>query len=307
MTISSPSTPSAPARPASVVGILALGVVAAAQSGNLVRLGGDLSPVAIAGWRLLLASAFLALLSGRSMARLGSLSLKSWGLLALGGVALAVHLLGWISGVQHTTVANAAIVFAVNPVFTALAEWAIFRERPSPRLVASVGLGLAGVLVMGWHDLGMDPVRLRGDLYVLGCSVAFSAYFLVGRRLRRELEATTYASALYAAACLPCFLAFPFLDLPFFQWSSQAWWCFGLMALVPTVLGHTSLNHALKYLGAGRVSAATLAEPLIAGVVAWLAWGEPLTGITLVGYVLITLSVVFLVMEPGGGSGSRSA
>ena len=198
---------------------------------------------------------------------------------------------------EATTVANAAIVFAINPVFTAFGGWLLYDERPGPRLALSVALGLAGVMVMGGHDLDLNPVRLEGDLWVLGCSLAFSVYFLIGRRLRRVLPSTCYASALYAVASLPCFLLFPVLHVPLLDWSPRAWTCFVLMALIPTVLGHTSLNHALKYMDTSRVSAATLAEPLLAGLVAWIAWKEPITGVTAVGYVLITLSVVLLVLD----------
>jgi drug/metabolite transporter (DMT)-like permease len=72
------------------------------------------------------------------------------------------------------------------------------------------------------------------------------------------------------------------------------------MALVPTMIGHSAFNFAIKYLSAGTISAATLAEPLMAGLVAAVAWDETVTATTVAGYVLICASVAVLALGPRG-------
>ena len=57
------------------------------------------------------------------------------------------------------------------------------------------------------------------------------------------------------------------VDAPLASYSARNWLCFVLMALVPTILGHTSINSALRYIPAGRVALATLSEPPLAGLV----------------------------------------
>jgi drug/metabolite transporter (DMT)-like permease len=123
---------------------------------------------------------------------------------------------------------------------------------------------------------------------------------LAGKSLRSVLDNRAYATALYGLASLAFFVVLLAIGLPVVEYPAAAWLCFGLMALVPTVLGHTGLNHALKYLDAGRVSLATLAEPALAGTVAWLAWAEPLTLQSLAGYAVIAAAVVLLVTERRG-------
>jgi drug/metabolite transporter (DMT)-like permease len=284
------------ATPRSVLILLAVGLVAASQSGNLIRLG-DASPVAIAGWRLLLASLLLLPFAGRGLGVLGTLRRGEVALLGLGGLALAAHFVTWIAGVQQTTVANAQVTFAVNPLSISLAAWVLFGERPSRRLWIAIALGLAGVLAIGWHDLDVQPGHFRGDVVVLISALCFTAYFLVGRRLGRVLPASVYACVLYGVASLPCFLLFPVLDVPLLDHGSRNWICFGLMALVPTVVGHTAFNHALRWIPPSRVSVATLSEPLLGGAVAWMAWHEPVSGATIAGYALICASVAVLVLD----------
>lgn len=282
--------------PAHVLPFLAVGIFAASQSGNIIRLG-DAHPIAIAAWRLAIASLLLAPLAGRRLAGLARLSAGDWLSLVLAGTAIAGHFFTWIAAVQRTTVANAAVFFAINPVMTAAAGWVFFGEKPTRGLVASVVLGLAGVAVLGWADLDLSPENLAGDAFAIACSVLFTAYFLLGKRVRRVLDNRAYVTALYGVAALVSFGAMAFLEIPFVGYSDRTWLCFGLMALVPTMVGHTAFNYALKYLPAGRISAMTLAEPLLAGAVAWVAWDEPLGRATLAGYVLVSLSVLAVVIE----------
>ncbi len=284
------------AAPRWVVVFLVIGLMAASQSGNIIRLG-DAHPVAIAFWRLVIASCLFLPFAARRFGTLRALGRLDLVLLGLAGAALAGHFFTWIAAVQLTTVANAAIFFAVNPVITATAGYLIFRERPTPRLFASIGLGLLGVLVIGGGDLRFDPSHVKGDVMAVVCSFLFTAYFLLGKRLRQKLPNHVYVTALYGVAAVVSFVVLLWLGLPVAGYAPATWLCFVLMALVPTMLGHTSFNAALKYIHAGRISAATLTEPLLAGLVAFFAWGEGITVQVAVGYALICASVLVLAMD----------
>jgi len=195
--------------PRSVIFFLCLGLVAASQSGNLIRLG-DAHPVALAAWRLLIAAVFLAPLAGRDLGLLKKLSPRERFLLVLAGLALATHFFAWIAAVQMTTVANAAVFFSINPVITATASYFIFGERASRRLFVSIALGILGVAVLGGGDLSLHREHLAGDAMAVLCSVLFTVYFLLGKRLRRNLETsqpktgTTHSMAMKVAVYSQC-------------------------------------------------------------------------------------------------------
>lgn len=282
--------------PRYVYAFLAAGLVAASQSGNIIRLG-DAHPVAIAAWRLLMACGIMAALAGPRLKEMLALTRREQVMMILAGVALAVHLMAWIASVQHTTVANAAIFFATNPVITAVAAHLVFGERITGRLLLSVALGLAGVAVIGLDDFHVSADSAAGDALSVLCSVLFTVYFLLGKRVRPRLDNRAYVAGVYGAAALTSFAALLALGLPVADYAPRTWLCFALLAVIPTAIGHTSLNAALRYMDASRVSAATLSEPVLAGLVAWWAWGETLRPSAFAGYLLICLSVGILAWD----------
>jgi drug/metabolite transporter (DMT)-like permease len=275
---------------------LAAGLLAASQSGNIIRLG-QAHPVAIAAWRLIIAAALLApFCRGRLRGLLG-ISGRDFGLLLLSGVFLATHFFTWIAAVQMTTVANAAVFFSINPVLAALGGLIFFRERVGWRLAASIGLGLSGVVVIGLDDISISREHLQGDLWAVACALLFAGYFLIGRRLRRTMDTGVYVTSVYGVAAVLSFACLLFLRLPVVSYGPQTWLCFVLMALVPTMIGHTSYNYALKYIPVGWIAVATLTEPVFAGIVAFFAWGEGITWLVALGYLLICLSVTVLTVS----------
>ncbi len=76
------------------------------------------------------------------------------------------------------------------------------------------------------------------------------------------------------------------------------------MTAVPTILGHGSINFALKYIAAARVALATLSEPILAALVAYLVWNEDIGPTQAAGYGLVSLSVLLLVADRRAAAGS---
>ncbi|HOX43569.1 MAG TPA: DMT family transporter [Myxococcota bacterium] len=276
--------------------ILAFGLLAASQSGNIIRLG-DAHPAVIAFYRLALAGLVMAALAGARLRQLASLTRAERLMLLLAGAALAGHLVLWIAAVQRTTVANAALFFSVNPLLTAVGAHLLFGERVGRWLGLAIALGLGGIAILGYADLRLEGDDWLGDLLSLACAVFFAAYFLLGKRLRGRLDNRAYVAGVYLVAALSSLAALLALGQPLTGYSPRTWLCFGLMALVPTLLGHTLLNHALRYLDASFVSAATLSEPALAGLVAYFAWGEGVSAAAGLGYALIAGAVLLLILD----------
>jgi drug/metabolite transporter (DMT)-like permease len=273
--------------------VLALTVISGSQAGNIIRLG-HAHPLTMAAWRLVLASLLLLPSALPQLAIHWQSVRRQLGWIALASIAIAAHLISWIAGVQHTTVANAAMAFSINPIITAAAGYWFFGERVNRKLALSIALGMLGIGALGSTDLRLQPEHLVGDGLAILSSSLFTVYLLCGKKVRETLPIAAYVVVLYGVAGMIGFTAMAALGLPFWGYDRNTWICFGLLAVVPTIIGHSLLNYAVKYIPANRVSTAMLSEPALAGIVAYFAWGEAISTGAMAGYAFICVSILIL-------------
>ena len=132
-----------------------------------------------------------------------------------------------------------------------------------------------------------------GDGLALLGALAASGYTLQGSLCRRTVSATVYAFLVYSVAFL-CLLAFLLLrGTPLGGYGAvNGLTAFG-MALFCTLLGHSVLAWALKFLPASFVSAVKSLEPVFASLLGLAIFGEVpglfalLGGCVVVGGVLL--------------------
>jgi len=80
-----------------------------------------------------------------------------------------------------------------------------------------------------------------------------------------------------------------------YPYPAATWLLFILIAFFPQVIGHTTLNWALKHFSATTVSIMTLAEPIGASVLAYLVLREQVGWIKIAGGAVI-LSGILLAL-----------
>jgi drug/metabolite transporter (DMT)-like permease len=190
------------------------------------------------------------------------------------------------------------VLVAMNPLFVGLASHLFLNERLSRSMAAGLAVAVAGSAIIGLGDLGEGGHRLVGDLMALVGALAGAGYFLIGRRLRARLSLIGYVFPVYAAAALILMTMAGLSSTPLSGYPGIAWLWLLLLALVPQIVGHSSLNWALRHLTATYVTLAVLAEPVGSTLLAWVVLGEPPTWATMVGGALILVGIV--IARQGG-------
>lgn len=274
--------------------VLVGGVAAISTSAVLIRLA-EAPPFVIAFYRMLFTALFflpLALREGRGL-RLEKQQLR----LALGaGVMLAMHFALWMTSLEHTSVASSVVLVTTQPLWVFLLSVLFLAEKPTPRMWLGMVVALAGSVLVTFTEGAGGESRLYGNLLALGGAVAMACYFLLGRRLRPQLPLALYSLLVYGGAALVLGFLILLRGLPLRGFNSFTWLMFVALALVPTVLGHNSLNWALKYLPATMVSVTILGEPLGASIMAVLILKEVPAPLEALGSV-ITLFGIYLVWQ----------
>jgi drug/metabolite transporter (DMT)-like permease len=269
------------------------GVVVVSTAAILIRLAqAEMPSLVVAAWRLTLATLILtpfALVKTR--AELRTMTGREWGSALLSGLLLAIHFATWITSLALTSVAASVVLVWTNPIFVGLASHLFLGERLTRRMTLALTVAIAGSVIIGLGDLGEGTHRLLGDgLAVMG-AMAGAGYFLIGRQLRARLSLLGYVYPVYATAAVVLMAVMLVSGLPRLPQHSETWLWLTLMALGPQILGHSSLNWALRYLSATYVTLATLWEPIGSTLLAWWLLGERPTVWVVLGGLLILLGI----------------
>jgi drug/metabolite transporter (DMT)-like permease len=268
---------------------IALGIVAVSFGAIFARLAGEAPSFAVAAWRLTLAALFLAPLTLFRRERTMDRRSLVWSVLS--GVALAVHFVLWISSLEYTTVASSVLFMSTHPIFVGLGSILFLRERLSRVLLMGIVLAVLGGALIGFGDFRFGGLALRGDLLALGGGVMAAAYFLIGRRVRRTVSLAEYVATSYGTAAAVVLLLCLATRTRLVGFAPSTYGYLVLLAVVPQMIGHSTINWALKRLSASRVSVFVLGEPVAATLLAIGLFGEVPSGLNLLGAAIILLGI----------------
>ena len=251
------------------------------------------SPVELTESRAVLACAGFALLPAawrrpRATARRHVIAL---------GVALALVNVTYYVAISRIPVAVALVVQYAAPAFVVAWSSAVARRAPSPDVLAASAVALLGVVLV------VDLFSAQGRIDALGIATAMaSAVFFAAYTVLAERTGTVYGST------GAMFRGFAVAALVWVAYQSPRGVPDELLqrSHLPEVLylglAGTLLPFLLYAWGVGRVRAeraaiAATLEPVIAAVVAWAWLDQHLSGVQIVGGVLVVAAVISLQVK----------
>jgi drug/metabolite transporter (DMT)-like permease len=207
----------------------------------------------------------------------------------LGALIAAQTVLVQIS-VKLMPVTLAILTMYTFPFFTSIGMSLTGRERLTPRLVASLLCAFAGlVLVLG---VGSQAPSSLGIVAALGAALAFSTALVLTPTLAPDLPAPLRAFFMVATAAI-IFVAASLATGDFRLPDNDAAWL-GLAGLATLyAIGFTGLFLLLPLLGPIPIAVTLNLEPLAVAIVSWLALGEALSVVQVLGGLLVVAAVIY--------------
>jgi drug/metabolite transporter (DMT)-like permease len=256
------------------LGLMIFGVLCGSTAVILIKASHE-HPFLVASYRLLIAALVLFPFFWRDLKTFsGKYGWRQLGWSAIPGVVLAVHFMSWVVGARMTVVASASLIANLTPVAMPFFVYFLYRERINRQEVIGTLFTMSGLGVLGWASLQVSQTNFTGDLICFGSMLAFAAYLALGRRNGQRLTLWLYMVPLYAIAGIVCLVsALPFINPLKPYETSELLLILGL-GLVPTVFGHTILNYSLKFFRGQVVSVTNLGQPVFAGIMGFLIFGE---------------------------------
>ena len=253
-------------------------------------------------WRFLVASVALLALSWRLEGGLPVLSRQQWiGVTLLGLTGVAAYNLLFMFGLERVPASRGSLIMAFNPVATLLGA-ALFLHEPLTRYrVVGILVALMGVTIVLGHG---NPLNLFtgqvgiGEAALLGCSLAWVTYTLLGKSILRGLSplaASTYA-ALTGTVVL-ALAAFVTGNLLVPQASLQGWASLVFLGVFGTAVAFVWFYEGVRAIGPARTAVFINLVPVAAVTLGVLLLGEPLELSMLTGGALVILGV-FIINRP---------
>jgi len=255
------------------IALLVVGVVACSTAAPMIR-ASQTAPELVAAYRLLIASVLLAPAYFRARKRYPDTSLLT--LCRQAGPAallLAIHFWSWNIGVRMTAIVNASLIVNLVPVAMPFVVWFMLRERISRAETRGTALALGGTILLAAADYHISLHCFFGDMICFASMLAFATYLAWNRRAHLP-TIWLYVPLVYLFAGLICLVAGVASGGSILVTSQREGLLLVGLALVPTIIGHTLLNVAMRALRSQLVAITNLGQFIPAGVLAWIAFGE---------------------------------
>jgi len=264
-----------------VFSALAAGLVAFGFAPIFVRFTPETPPLVLAAYRTVFAAVLLVpywvLTRSREQKELNERLLT-----VLAGVCLGLHFICWIASLYYTSVASASVLVTIHPIILILVEKLWLGRSFAGTTWSGVFIAFTGSVLLGISDSQIeqpfaDP--LFGNLLALSAAAIFVVYILIGQKIRQKQNWVDYVFPVYLFAALTCVAAALLYGNNLLEISLVGAGSALGMAVFPQIIGHGSMNYAVKYVSPTLLSTLILAEPLFATLLAYLLFGElpPLT------------------------------
>ena len=291
--------------------LLPLGLVAAilavSTASIFIRFAqADAPSLVIAALRLTFATLMLAPVAWtRHREELKNLTRREITLGIISGLFLTAHFATWITSLEYTSVASSAVFVATGPLWVALLSPMLLNEHLTRTAVIGLTLALIGGTVVGLSDACvihngiqcqdfsqiLQGRAMWGNFLALAGAWAVTGYLIIGRKLRAGMSLVSYIFLVYGISAFGLLVVMFIARQSPFGFPVQTYvWIF-LLALIPQIIGHSTLNWALAYLPAAFVAVTTLGEPVGSAILAFFILQETPSIVMIAGGILILFGI----------------
>jgi drug/metabolite transporter (DMT)-like permease len=224
-----------------------------------------------------------------------------------GGLAFAGDLILYFSAVKRTTIADATVVGALQPVLVMLVAGPLFGEAVTGGLVLWSVVAMGGVAIAMYGSSGAPVWSMSGDLMAVGALFAWTGYFIFSKRVRQQVAPFEYLAAMMLVAVVVvapvALLSGQRLD----PGGADAWAWIVLLAIGSGGVGHLLVNWAHEHVDLTVMSLLTLAIPVFASASAVLFLDESMDVVQVVGMAVVIAALAVVVTMTSRDAGSAVA
>ncbi|MBM7571087.1 DMT family transporter [Aquibacillus albus] len=275
-----------------------IGVISVSTAAVLVKLAAAAPASIIANYRLLFAVIIMApYVLWKYHNEFKWISARDWLFSILAGVFLAFHFIFWFESLNYTSVASSVVLVTLQPIFAFLGTYLFFKERFTAGALISMVIALTGSIIISWGDFKISGLALLGDVLAVIGAVMITVYFLMGQNVRKRLSLMTYTFIVYAISSITLIIYNLLLGHAFTGYPLDNWIIFLALAIVPTFLGHTLFNWAIRWVSTSVISMSIVFEPVGASILAYFILGELISWSQWLGGMIVMFGLFLFIVS----------
>lgn len=218
---------------------------------------------------------------------------------ALGFTGVLVHNGLLFSGLQLTTATNTALIESIGPTATTLLAFFFLGERLNRYGWLGIVISCVGavcIISKGSLDVLINLSFNLGDIYIIICEIAWSAYSVISRGIDGKCStiAITAWSGLFGS--ILCYATgFATDSLHIYKVTSEALWGFSYLVIFSGIFAFVAWNYAVQKVGASKAGVFIYLVPLTGGIVGVTLLDEEILLAQIIGAIFIIGGVVITV------------
>ena len=224
--------------------------------------------------------------------------LKNWISYTFGGTALFFAYIGGIYALLTTSAANALLLFACAPIFTAILSPIFLTEIISLRTLLSIFIAFLGVLIMVWSDFGGGD--WKGNLSAIISAMGFS-FFTINLRINKHLQMLPSVFSSGIIASIVAFLIILFSNSSF-QIIDKDFIIIFILGVFQVGGGLVLYTLGSKFVPATQLTLLMLGEVFLGPFWVWAFIGEEILYNTILGGSLICFAVLYNALYSNTGN-----
>jgi drug/metabolite transporter (DMT)-like permease len=201
---------------------------------------------------------------------------------------------------NYMPVSLITIILTFVPVVSIFVEWIAFKKKPSAKLLVGVAITIVGlVMIVGVDIATILEGRMVGYLLCLGAVCSWNVYNFITSHLGGQYQPLTLTFNQLTCTVL---LSWPLALANFPDPSTITWTIAGevlYLGIVSGGVGFVIYVSALYTLGPTTASVYANFMPITATFFGWLLLGEMISGMQLVGGVVVIAAGYFVIREKG--------
>ena len=214
-------------------------------------------------------------------------------LIGVAGITISIGL--FHTSLQYINAAEGAVIFSINPIFSAFFAWILLKEKFSKESIAGMAIAMAGVYILSFGFKKIDIRDSYGIIQMVISALMFGFYIAVSKKQMKKHNRFFATGAIFLSGAI--------FYIPFIKNYKIEAVPFTLPVILYLAIAATGVAYILYFYGLSKVNVAAgssmfYLKPIFASVLAVLILHER-PGINFyIGFVIIVAGMFLSTIYP---------